>query len=324
MSLLHHDARQEAWTELSCFRGEFHSCLSARSDALSELADAVLCGDGPVRSLAELSLVGEHRRGHGGLYAASAHGRVDAGGLRRALAEVPLPRAADGRLVLAVTDTRLYGTATARSWNRLHPELTHRSSWAAADGTLPIVEGAVIRRDIDHLPSGATPKPVWLWWSGTDATDADTDRLWQAYLRRFDIEHTFRPFKQTLGWTSPKIRTPQAADRWTWLILAACTQLRLARPLAADLRRPWEKPTDPDRLTPARVRRDFRHTRPKTACPARAPKPSRPGPGRPPGRKNTRPTPRHDVHTPRKTQPAKHRTKKSTAPRPHRTSQKSS
>ncbi len=24
--------------------------------------------------------------------------------------------------------------------------------------------------DIDHLPSGATPKPVWLWWSGTDAT----------------------------------------------------------------------------------------------------------------------------------------------------------
>ncbi|MFD5340366.1 hypothetical protein ACFWJD_31355 [Streptomyces hawaiiensis] len=33
-----------------------------------------------------------------------------------------------------------------------------------------------------------------------------TDRLWQAYLRRFDIEHTFRLFKQTLGWTCPKIR----------------------------------------------------------------------------------------------------------------------
>jgi hypothetical protein len=30
-----------------------------------ELADAVLCGDGPVHSLVELSLVGEHRRGHG-------------------------------------------------------------------------------------------------------------------------------------------------------------------------------------------------------------------------------------------------------------------
>lgn len=177
----------------------------------------------------------------------------------------------------------------------------------------------MIRLDIDHLPSGATPKPVWLWWSGTDATPADTDRLWQAYLRRFDIEHTFRLFKQTLGWTSPKIRTPEAADRWTWLILAAYTQLRLARPLAADRRRPWEKPSSPDRLTPARVRRDFRHIRPQTDCPARAPKPSRPGPGRPPGRKNTRPTPRHDVHTAQKTQPAKRRRKKSTTPNPRRT-----
>lgn len=193
------------------------------------------------------------------------------------------------------------------------------STPAAADGTLPIVEGTVIRLDIDHLPSGATPKPVRLWWSGTDATAADADRLWQAYLRRFDIEHTVRLFKQTLGWTSPKIRTPEAADRWTWLILAAYTQLRLARPLAADRRRPWERPTPPDRLTPARVRRDFRHIRPKTACQAQAPKPSRPGPGRPPGRKNTRPTPRHDVHTPHKTPAAKQRTKTSTTSRPRRT-----
>ena len=59
-----------------------------------------------------------------------------------------------------VTETRLYGTALARSWNRLHPKLSHCSSWAAANGTLPIVEGTVIRLDIEHLASGATPKPV--------------------------------------------------------------------------------------------------------------------------------------------------------------------
>ncbi|MER6999990.1 polyprenyl synthetase family protein [Streptomyces sp. NPDC000410] len=35
----------EPLAELSCFRGEFHSCLTARSDALFELADAVLYGD---------------------------------------------------------------------------------------------------------------------------------------------------------------------------------------------------------------------------------------------------------------------------------------
>lgn len=191
-------------------------------------------------------------------------------------------------------------------------------SRSAQLGTLPVIEGTVIHLRVDRLPSGATPKPVWLWWSGTDATTAQVDLLWQAFLRRFDIEHTFRFFKQTLGWTCPKIRTPESADRWTWLILAVYAQLRLARPLAADLRRPWERPSEPHRLTPARVRRDFRHLRPKAACPARAPKFTSPGPGRPPGRKNTRPTPRHDVHTVRKTGTNKPRAKKPTTPRPHR------
>lgn len=74
MSLLHHAVRQEPFAELSCFRGEFYSCLTRRSDALFELADAVLCADGPVRSLVELSLVGEHRRGHGGLYDSPGRG----------------------------------------------------------------------------------------------------------------------------------------------------------------------------------------------------------------------------------------------------------
>ena len=114
-------------------------------------------------------------------------------------------------------------------------------------------------------------------------------------MRRFDLEHTFRLFKQSLGWTTPKLRDPEAADRWTWLLLAAHTQLRLARPLVADLRRPWERPAPPGRLTPARVRRGFRNIRPTTLLPARAPKPSRPGPGRPPGSRNRHPATSHDV-----------------------------
>lgn len=78
-------------------------------------------------------------------------------------------------------------------------------------------------------------------------------------------------------------------------MVAAHTQLRLTRPLAADLRRPWEKPLQPARLTPARVRRDFRNIRPATTQPAKAPKPSKPGPGRPPGSRNRRPAPHYDV-----------------------------
>jgi hypothetical protein len=114
-------------------------------------------------------------------------------------------------------------------------------------------------------------------------------------LRRFDIEHTFRLLKQTLGWTTPHLRDPAAADTWTWLILAVYAQLWLARHLTHDLRRPWEKPAQPGRLTPARVRRGFRHLRQTTARPARAPKPSRPGSGRPKGSKNKITAPRPEV-----------------------------
>jgi hypothetical protein len=62
----------------------------------------------------------------------------------------------------------------------------------------------------------------------------------------------------------------------------------------SDLRRPWEKPTDPGKLTPARARRGFRNLRTKTILPTCAPKPTRPGPGRPLGSKN-HPAPRHEV-----------------------------
>lgn len=447
-------------SDLARFREEFYGALPARADALFELTEAILCADGPVRSLVELSLVAEHRRGHGAMYDALAHGRVEPQRLRRSLAALSLPRAADGRIVLAVdvspwlrsdaptsaerlfchvhgrgrnnaqmipgwpysfvaalepgrtswtalldavrisptddtttitatqlralverlitagqwqtgdlpilivadsgyditrlafvladlpvellgrlrsdrvlrgprtlrtaagtgrpprhgpefalsaphtwwapahtttTDTHRYGHAVATSWDGLYPRLGHRGAWAQHPGELPIIAGTLIQLQVQRLPGDHAPKPVWLWSSITGASAADVDRWWQSFLRRFDLEHTFRLFKQTLGWTVPKIRTPAAADRWTWLILAAYTQLRLARPLAVDLRRPWERPAEPTRLTPARVRRGFRHLRPNTSHPAAAPKPSRPGPGRPPGSRNRHRTSHHDV-----------------------------
>jgi DDE superfamily endonuclease len=445
---------------LAGFRWELYQCFTARADALFEVADAVLCAGGPVKTLVGLSLAPEHRRGHGALYDAVNHGRIDITRLRRSLAGLPLPRAGDGRLMLAVdvsswlrpgaatspgrlfchvygrgkgqaqmipgwpysviaalepgrtswtavldavrlgpdddeaevtvaqvreviarlivaghwregdpailvvsgagydvarlafaladlpvevlgrlrsdrvmrlpapprppgtngrprkhggelalsdpatwpaphvttsTVTSRYGTAVTAAWDRVHPRLTHRAAWLDHDGPLPVIEGTLIRLQVDHLPGDRDPKPVWLWSSATGAAAGEVDRLWQAFLRRFDLEHTFRLFKQVLGWTTPKIRDPAAADRWTWLIIAAHTQLRLARPLAADLRLPWERPAQPGRLTPARVRRGFRNIRATIPCPAGAPKPGKPGPGRPPGSKNRRPALRYDV-----------------------------
>ncbi|MET8481869.1 NF041680 family putative transposase [Streptomyces clavifer] len=461
MSLLQHGVPQDAFAELSCFRTELYACLTGRRDALFELSDALLCADGPVRTLVELSLEPEHRRGHGALYGGLNSGELDVARLRRTLAGLPLPCTASGRLVLAVdvsnwlrpdantspdrlfchtygrgrgsaqmipgwpysfvaalepgrtswtalldvvrlcpwddaiavtaaqvrdvfqrlyvtgqwqvgeppvlvvvdagydvtrlaflladlpvellgrmrsdrvlyfppppqpagkrgrkpkrgaefafevaatqpvpsvttvTATAHYGKAVATAWDRLHPLLVRRSAWVDhPEGDLPVIEGTVIRLQVDHLRGDRSPRPVWLWWSATAATAGDVDRLWQAFLRRFDLEHTFRMFKQTLGWTAPKLREPAAADRWTWLVIAAHTQLRLARPLAEDLRNPWERPARQGRLTPARVRRGFRRLHRKTPQPASAPKTTTAGPGRPIGTKNKHRAREHPV-----------------------------
>jgi len=87
--------------DLAGFRREFYASLTARADALFELTEAVLCADGPVTSLVELTLAAEHRRGHGAMYDALAAGRVEPARLRRALTTLPQP-SVGGRIVLAV------------------------------------------------------------------------------------------------------------------------------------------------------------------------------------------------------------------------------
>ena len=146
-------------------------------------------------------------------------------------------------------------------------------------------------RGRDHHPGrGRTPtktnhpaqeNPMALVGAGPGPFDLDL--CWRSYLRRFDIEHTYRFVKNTLGWTTPSVSTPEQADRWTWLIIAAYTQLRLARSLVNDIRLPWERPRNPANLTPTRVRRGFHRLRATIDTPARPPKPSRAGPGRPTG-----------------------------------------
>jgi hypothetical protein len=451
----------EARQVLAGFRSELFGCLTARADALFELADAVLCKQDRVHVLAELSLEPEHQRGHGALYDAVNCGRVEVARLRRALACLPLPSWPDGRIRLAAdvsnwlrpeavtspqrlfchcyargkgqaqlipgwpysfvaalepgrtswtlpldavrlgpaddatevtagqvrevvtriiaaghwsdgdpdimvvfdagydltrlawllgdlpvevigrlrsdrvmyfpapprppgkagptarhgpafrlvdaktgpepqvstrAETTRYGPVTAAAWGRLHQKLTSRAGWEDHHGPLPVIEGTLIRlHATDQLPGYLPLEPMWLWSSRPATCAEEVNRIWQAYLRRFDLEHTFRLFKQVLGWTRPKLRDPSAADRWTWLIIAAYTQLYLARPLAADLRLPWQQPCPPGCLTPARVRRGFRNIRQTLPALASAPKPGKPGPGRPPGSRNRHPAIRHDV-----------------------------
>ena len=456
--MVHDAAGVEALSGLSGFRAGFYECLTARADALFELADAAICADGPVTSLVELSLEPVFRRGHGALYDALAGGAVDEERLRDLLAgQLPagaplmfgidattfprpnaecspdrglhyapcrcdgdrkvvpgwqfqwvmglewgssswtlpvdarrLPEGAcpvtatasqirdlagrlsrrqgqagrpaplfildqgyaaaalthalgglevqllvriagdrvfyDGRpgprkpgpgrngvhgqrfelaapvhqrgpdQQLIVPDTSRYGRVEVRAWHGLHQKVQRTGYFARLDEQLhtrlPVIEGTVIEVRVERLPDGRSPhRTMWLWHSGPQAPDLDV--CWRAYLRRFDMEHTFKLLKSQLGWTAARVRHPEQAVRWTWLLIAAYVQLRLARDLAADLRRPWERRPRPGRpLTPYRVRRAFRHLRDQLGTPARLPKTTRPGPGRPPGGKNT-PAPRH-------------------------------
>lgn len=78
---------------------------------------------------------------------------------------------------------------------------------------LPVIEGTLVRLELDDLPGDRDPDPVWLWSAATGATAAGVDRWWRSYLRRIDFVHTVRLLKQTLGWTRPRICTPETADR---------------------------------------------------------------------------------------------------------------
>lgn len=88
--------------------------------------------------------------------------------------------------------------AVTQAWDRVHPRLTHRASWLDHGGKLPLIEGTLIRLEVEHLSKDRAASAVWLWSSKTGA--------WSAFLLSFDLEHTFRMLKQN------KVRAP--ATTW--------------------------------------------------------------------------------------------------------------
>jgi hypothetical protein len=176
-----------------------------------------------------------------------------------------------------------YGRVRVRAWAGVHAK-TQNHPQHGSYRTRPLVSGTLVLVEVERLPRQTRiPKRLWLWWRGPGQPALAV--LWRAYAHRFDLEHTYRLCKQTLNWTTPRVRTPQQADRWTWLVLLAYTQLRLARRTIADVRLPWEAPQRPDRtaLTPARVRQAFPQLLVTLQTPANAPKPCGRSPGRPRG-----------------------------------------
>jgi hypothetical protein len=186
-----------------------------------------------------------------------------------------------------------YGMVRVRAWAGLHPKVRAHEG-RGSRGPLPIVVGTLVLVEVERLPRGQRrrePRVLWLWWAGPEGTEPDLGLLWRAYARRFDLEHTFRFLKQTFGWTTPRFRRPEQADRWTWLVVAAFTQLRLARTRVADMRLPWERRYEAGRLTPTRVHRVVSALLGEVGTPAKPPKPCGRSPGRPKGRRSGRAKP---------------------------------
>ena len=185
------------------------------------------------------------------------------------------------------------GHVDVRCWAHLHgapSEIPGRGTGPGRGPTRAIVTGWVARVVLERTPGQARPPaPLWLWYAGPSPPDLAL--LWRAYVHRFDIEHTLRFVKQRLGWATARLRTPQQMDTWTWIVVVAYTQLRLARTLIVDRKLPWELARPPNSLTPLRVQRGFGALVAAIGTPASAPKPSGRSPGRPKGRLST-PAPR--------------------------------
>ncbi len=185
-----------------------------------------------------------------------------------------------------------YGRVRVRAWADVHAKAQHHPD-RGSRRPKPILRGTLVLVEVERLPRQTRiPKQLWLWWRGPGTPDLAV--LWRAYVHRFDLERTYRFCKQVLNWTTPRVRHPEQADRWTWLVLLAYTQLRLARRAIEDRRLPWERPQRPGRraLTPARVRQAFPQLLVALDTPADPPKPCGRSPGRPPGRRSG-PAPRY-------------------------------
>jgi hypothetical protein len=137
---------------------------------------------------------------------------------------------------------------------------------------LQIVQVRVLRAD-------GQPKyqqPLWVMLVGDEVA---WERIPPLYGCRWREETWHGQAKDVLGWTRAQLGDVKRQDRWTWVVLLAGWQLLLARDLARDCPRPWERPAE-GVLPLARVQRDFGRIMREFGLGVPAPKPRGKAPGR--------------------------------------------
>ena len=130
-------------------------------------------------------------------------------------------------------------------------------------------------------------RPLWLLVMGQHRNQLSLTEGWEAYRRRYDVEHFFRFGKQRLLMAAYQTPEVQHEENWWQIAQLAYVQLWLARCLAEAMPRPWERylpqfqtQSESQISSPSMVQRDFGRIIQEIGTPAQSPKPRGKSPGR--------------------------------------------
>ncbi|WP_375336073.1 transposase [Nocardia sp. SYP-A9097] len=227
----------DAFAELSRMWGELYACLTARGDELFELTEAVLCAQGAVRSIPELTLSPEHRLGHGALYDGLNEGWIDICRLRNLLA---VDVSAWLRSDAACSPDRLF----CHVYGRVKSASQFIPGWP---NSFVAVLGSGATSWTQILDAGRLgPADDAALVTATQLRGVVERLIAGVPLRRPTIVAVAHGYHDHLpGLDPPQTPHPGGRRPLDLAVIAAHTQVRLARPLAADLRHRWEKPRRP-------------------------------------------------------------------------------
>ena len=133
------------------------------------------------------------------------------------------------------------------------------------------------------LRADGSPKYAQPLWVMVVGQALDWPQIAPLYRCRWREETWHAQAKDLLGWSRAHLGAVARQDRWTWVVLLAGWQLLLARDVARDCPRPWERAAAGGVLPLARVQRDYGRILQAFGLGVAPPKPRGKAPGRRPG-----------------------------------------